>query len=71
VLSEGSHNITFYAIDLVGNTGASKTVYFEITSFPTVLVVAVAVTVTITIATAYLLLKRRKTTTKKQHDIKV
>jgi N-acetylneuraminic acid mutarotase len=71
VLSEGSHNITFYAIDLVGNTGASKTVCFEITSFPTVLVVAVAVTVTITIATAYLLLKRRKTTTKKQHDIKV
>jgi hypothetical protein len=61
VLSEGSHNITFYAIDLVGNTGASKTVYFEITPFPTVLVVAVAVTITITAATSYLLLKRRKT----------
>jgi len=65
VLSQGSHNITFYAIDLVGNTGASKTVYFEITPFPTVLVVAVAVIITITVATAYLLLKRRKTTTKK------
>jgi hypothetical protein len=61
VLSDGSHNITFYATDLVGNTGASRTVYFEISPFPTVLVVAVAVTITITAATAYLYLKRRKT----------
>ncbi len=61
VLSDGSHNITFYAEDLVGNTGASRTVYFEISPFPTVLVVAVAVTITIIAATAYLYLKRRKT----------
>jgi N-acetylneuraminic acid mutarotase len=60
VLSEGSHNITFYALDLVGHTGQSRTVYFEISPFPTVLVVAVAVTITIVIATGYLLLKRRK-----------
>lgn len=60
VLSEGSHNITFYAIDLVGHTGKSRTVYFEISPFPTVLVVAVAVTITIVVATGYLLLKRRK-----------
>ncbi|MBN1244483.1 hypothetical protein JXA31_02700 [Candidatus Bathyarchaeota archaeon] len=65
VLADGSHNIKFYAIDLVGNTGASKTVYFEIAPFPTVLVVAVAVTITITVATAYLLLKRRKPATTK------
>jgi N-acetylneuraminic acid mutarotase len=65
VLSQGSHNITFYAIDVVGNTGASNTVYFEITPFPTVFIVAVAVTITITVATGYLLLKRRKTTPKK------
>ena len=65
VLAEGSHNITFYAIDLVGNTGASKTVYFEISPFPTVLIVAVAVTITITVAAGYLLLKRRNPTTKK------
>jgi hypothetical protein len=63
-LSTGSHNITFYAIDLVGNTGASGTVYFEIAPFPTVLVVAVAVTITITAAAAYLFLKRKKTVTK-------
>ncbi|MCW4054887.1 MAG: hypothetical protein NWE84_08245 [Candidatus Bathyarchaeota archaeon] len=61
VLSEGSHNITFYAIDLVGNSGASTTIYFEIMPFPTVLVVAIAVITTITVATVYLLLKRRKT----------
>ena len=61
VLSTGSHNITFYATDLVGNTGASGTVYFEIAPFPTVLIVAVAVSITITAAAAYLLLKRKKT----------
>jgi hypothetical protein len=60
VLADGSHSITFYARDLVGHTGASKTVYFEISPFPTVLVVAVAVTITITVAAGYLLLKRRK-----------
>jgi N-acetylneuraminic acid mutarotase len=63
VLSNGSHKITFYAIDLVGHTGASKTVYFEITPFPTIMVAAVAVTLTIVIATGYLLLKRRKRST--------
>jgi N-acetylneuraminic acid mutarotase len=60
VLSEGSHNITFYAIDVVGHTGASRTVYFEISPFPIVLVAAVAATITIVVAAAYLLLKRRK-----------
>jgi N-acetylneuraminic acid mutarotase len=60
VLDEGSHNITFYAIDLVGNNGASNTVYFNISTFPTVWVVGVAVTITIVVAASYLLLKRRK-----------
>jgi hypothetical protein len=63
VLPEGSQNITFYAMDLVGNTGASETVYFNIAPFPTFLVVAVAVTITIAVAATYLLLKRRKTIT--------
>jgi len=66
VLTEGSHSLTFYATDLVGNTGASRTVYFEIAPFPTVLVVAVAVTITIAVAAAYLLIKRRKTITAKK-----
>jgi len=65
VLDEGSHNITFYATDLVGNQGASNTVYFNIATFPTVWVVGVAVTITIVVAASYLLLKRRKTSTVK------
>ena len=65
VLNEGSHNITFYAIDLVGNQGASNTIYFNISTFPTVWVVGVAVTITIVVAASYLLLKRRKTPTMK------
>jgi hypothetical protein len=64
VLPEGSHSITFYAKDLVGNTGASETVYFSIAPFPTVLVATAAVTITITGAATYLLLKRRKTIAK-------
>jgi len=65
VLSDGSHSVTFYATDLVGHTGASRTVYFEIAPFPTVLVAAVAVTITIAVAATYLFLKRRKTITAK------
>jgi hypothetical protein len=60
VLPEGSHNITFYAVDLVGNSGASETVYFNIAPTPTVWIVGVAVTITIAVAATYLLLKRRK-----------
>jgi hypothetical protein len=38
-LSYGSHNITLYAIDLVGRSGASETIYFSIAEpFPTTLV---------------------------------
>lgn len=68
VLTEGSHSLTFYATDLVGNTGASETVYFVIAPFPTVFVVAVVVTVTIVVMAGYLLLKRRKTVTAKQKN---
>lgn len=66
VLTEGSHSLTFYATDLVGNNGASETVCFVIAPFPTVLVVAVAVTLTIAVAAAYLLIKHRKTVTVKK-----
>jgi len=66
VLTEGSHSLTFYATDLVGNNGTSETVCFVIAPFPTVLVVAVAVTITIVVAATYLLIKRRKTITVKE-----
>lgn len=40
-LSSGLHNITVYANDTFGNTGASKTIYFSITEpFPIILVIA-------------------------------
>lgn len=42
-LAGGSHNITVYATDASGNTGASETVTFTVTTFPTTLVVAVVV----------------------------
>jgi N-acetylneuraminic acid mutarotase len=70
VLADGSHNIKFYATDLVGNTGASRTVYFTIAPFPTILVTAVAVTITIAVATGYLLIKRRKTIVNKITAVK-
>jgi hypothetical protein len=70
VLADGSHNIKFYAADLVGNTGASRTVNFTVAPFPTILVAAVAVTITIVAATGYLLIKRRKTVVNKITAVK-
>ena len=64
-LSNGSHHLTVYATDEVGNTG-SKTVYFNITLFPTVTVVLVALSVMIAVEAGYLLFERRKTSNKKE-----
>jgi N-acetylneuraminic acid mutarotase len=58
-LSEGSHRLTIYATDSLGNAG-SKTVYFNIAPFPIIAVVAVLATITIVLASVYLFLKRRK-----------
>jgi hypothetical protein len=64
-LSNGSHRLTVYATDEVGNTG-STTVYFNIAPFPTVTVVGVAATITIALAAGYLLWERRKPSNKKE-----
>jgi hypothetical protein len=64
-LSNGSHRLTVYATDEVGNTG-SKTVYFNIAPFPTVTVVGVAATITIALAAGYILWERRKPSNKKE-----
>jgi hypothetical protein len=64
-LSDGSHRLTVYATDEIGNSG-SKTVYFNIAPFPTIAVVGVAATITIALAAGYLLLERRKTGNKKE-----
>jgi hypothetical protein len=66
-LSNGSHSLTVYATDEVGNTG-SKTVYFNIAPFPTVSVVGVATTVTIALAAGYILFERRKPSNKEKID---
>ena len=64
-LSNGSHRLTIYATDEVGNEG-SKTVYFNIAPFPTITVVGVAASVTIALAAGYLLFERRKPSNKKE-----
>ena len=67
-LSNGSHRLTVYATDEVGNTG-SKTVYFNVAPFPTITVVGVAASITIALAAGYLLFERRKPVTKKKKSI--
>jgi hypothetical protein len=49
-LANGDHNLTIYAEDEAGNTGASETVYFSVASvepFPTTIVVASVVSVAV------------------------
>jgi hypothetical protein len=58
-LADGSHRLTLYATDEVGNS-AGKTVFFSIAPFPVVAVVAVLTIVIIAVAGGYLFLKRRK-----------
>jgi len=58
-LLDGSHRLTVYATDLVGNS-ASRTVYFSITSFPFIEVAAVIVIITIVLAAGYLYYKHGK-----------
>jgi hypothetical protein len=58
-LSEGSHHVTIYATDEMGNT-SEKTVYFNVATFPFLAVIA-ALTIAIIIgATGFILYKRRK-----------
>jgi hypothetical protein len=64
-LSNGSHRITIYATDEVGNA-AQKTVSFNIAPFPVVLVAAAIALVTIALASGFLIYKRRKTGTTKK-----
>ncbi len=58
-LSDGSHRVTVYATDLLGNSG-SAVVYFNITSFPFIAVAATAAIVIIALAAGFLFYKRRK-----------
>jgi N-acetylneuraminic acid mutarotase len=60
VLSEGSHFINFNATDIFGNIGISETIYFNISPFPTLLVVALILTIIIGIMAVYLLINRNQ-----------
>jgi N-acetylneuraminic acid mutarotase len=64
-LSSGSHRLTIYATDELGNSG-SETIYFNITPFPIIPVVATAATVIIALASGYLFFKRRKPSGKEE-----
>jgi hypothetical protein len=58
-LTNGSHRLTVYATDELGNKG-SQTVYFNIAPFPTLTVVGIAASITIVLAGGYLLIPRKK-----------
>ena len=58
-LTNGSHKLTIYTVDEIGNLG-SQTVYFTIAPFPLMAVAAAAASVTIASAAGYLLYKRKK-----------
>jgi hypothetical protein len=64
-LPNGSHRLTVYATDEVGNSD-SETVYFNIAPFPTITVAAIVATITIALAAGYLFLKRRKSGDKQE-----
>jgi hypothetical protein len=63
-LSAGEYNVTVYAQDLVGNVGASETIYFNIAEepepFPTTLVVASIATVAVIGVSLLVYFKKRK-----------
>jgi N-acetylneuraminic acid mutarotase len=61
-LPDGSHHLTIYVTDELGNSGASETVYFTITSFPTFLFAAIITIIVILLASGYLVFKSRKPT---------
>ena len=60
-LTDGAHNLTVFAADMVGNVGVSETVSFSVEPFPVILVVALTTTTLIVVLAGYLFFKRRKT----------
>jgi N-acetylneuraminic acid mutarotase len=59
-LTNGAHNLTVYATDMVGNMGVSDTVHFSIEPFPIITVVAVTASAIIVVLASYLVFKRKK-----------
>jgi hypothetical protein len=69
-LTDGSHHLTVYATDEVGNAD-STTIYFSISSFPFVTVVAVVAIVIIVSASGYLFYKHRQTGKGEEKETKI
>ena len=62
-LPNGDHNVTIYAIDEAGNTGVSKTIYFNVdvpAPFPTTLVIACILSVAVVSIGLLVYFKKRK-----------
>jgi len=68
-LTNGLHQLTVYATDLMGNV-SEKTVYFDISPFPFLAVVLVLLVVIIVVASVFIFVKRRKTGSKKSSQTK-
>ena len=61
-LSSGSHNVTVYATDALGNTGVSETIYFSIKEpFPTAYSMGIVAVIVLVLlgATVYVLKRKR------------
>ena len=59
-LPDGNHNVTIYATDELGNSGASVEISFTISTFPTFWVATIISSATILLASGYLFFKRIK-----------
>ncbi len=59
-LPDGSHWITVYGTDDIGNTASSETIHFSISTFPTFWVATGIALTAIILASGYLVIKRRK-----------
>jgi N-acetylneuraminic acid mutarotase len=64
-LSNGAHRLTLYATDNLGNL-AEKTVFFNVSPFPVVTIVAVVAIVIIALSSSYLLYKHKKSSSTKE-----
>jgi hypothetical protein len=58
-LSDGSHKLTLYATDELGNSD-SFTVYFTIAPFPVLIYVSLVLVAIIAVSAGYLFVKRKK-----------
>lgn len=59
-LTDGSHWVTVFAVDEYGNSNTSETIFFTVSTFPTLWVATGIATATIILASGYLVLKKNQ-----------